>query len=456
MFSRVLEWIGISTNKKSIFLKPKSNPVILERSQHTLSRRMISPQALKVLYRLHDAGFQAYLVGGGVRDALLNQHPKDFDIATNAHPEEISALFRNSRMIGRRFRLVHVHFGSLIIEVATFRAGHEISFIQDPNLARSREDGLILRDNIFGSLEQDVFRRDFTVNALYYNIADYTLIDYVDGINDLKNKIIRIIGDPKQRFREDPVRMLRALRFAAKLQFNIEPETKNAIMELAPLIANVPSARLFDEFLKLFLSGFAVDSFKLLREYKIFPFLFPLTDHLLNQSDTDISAGFLNKALENTDQRVSENKSVTPIFLLASLLWLPVQFEIKELRLQKKTGLLALHEASDHVLLKQQKAFAIPRKITHLVKEIWVLQSRLQKKQGQRAKDLIRHPRFRAAYDFLILRAQSGEPLDTLVNWWSEFIPADEPTRTRMIQALGEKKKRHRRHRKRKDFQEKT
>lgn len=461
MFSRLLSWVKKPAKETNTQEPLKLKPLILERSKHGLSRSVISKQALKVLYRLHDAGFESYLVGGGVRDALLQHHPKDFDVATNARPEEISDLFRNSRMIGRRFRLVHVHFGSHIVEVATFRAGHETFFGQDPNLARSREDGMILRDNIYGTLEQDVFRRDFTINAIYYNIADFSLIDYVNGLEDLKAKTIRIIGDPWQRFREDPLRMLRAIRFAAKLEFSIEPKTKQAILELYPLLSNVPSARLFDEFLKMFLGGFAYSSFKLLREYNLFQILFPALDQILNESESDQNRTvklFIENALKNTDQRVADEKSVTPIFLLSTFLWYPLQIYLESLILNKRIGMfMALHEASEHILKEQQKCFAIPRKMTHLVKEIWILQTRLQRRQSARVKDVFRHPRFRAAFDFLVLRKEAQEDqLEEVIQWWSNFIAADEPARLDMLKMLGKKKTRHRRHRKKKDFQEKT
>ncbi len=419
------------------------SPKVIPRSQHGISRRDISKSALKVLYRLHDAGFRAYLVGGGVRDVLLGRHPKDFDIATDALPEEISRLFRNSRLIGRRFRLVHVHFGGHIVEVATFRAEHSKE-LQDPSLARAREDGMILRDNVYGTLEEDVFRRDFTINALYYNIADFSLLDYVDGLSDLKNKIIRIIGSPIQRYREDPVRILRAIRFAAKLNFNIHKESEEPIFELNHLLANVPSARLFDEYLKLFLSGHAVKSFELLRHYGIFAILFPETENILAEVKAQAEK-LLRQAFANTDQRVEEDKPVNPAFLLAAILWPPFQQEIEK-RIQSGENVHAVfYEVAEEILHKQRGVFSIPRRLTQVIRDIWSFQFRLEKRGGSRAQQLYTHPRFRAAYDFLNLRHVSGETeVESLLAWWTEYINADEEERLSMANAIKPQRKKKR------------
>lgn len=445
MLTKFLCWMGLKAREEE---KSSHIPVILHRSQHQISRQNISKNALKVLYRLHDAGFEAYLVGGGVRDVLLGQHPKDFDVVTNAHPEEISNLFRNSRMIGRRFRLVHVHFGGHIVEVATFRAAHSGELNSDPSLSRAGEEGMLLRDNIYGTLEEDVWRRDFTINAIYYNIADFSLIDYVKGIEDLNHRIIRMIGDPAARYREDPVRMLRAIRFAAKLNFQIEEKTAKPIMELAPLLANVPGARLFDEYIKLFLSGHALLSFKLLREFRLFSILFPRTDEFLNneiyQSKMEL---FLRNAFDNTDKRVAEERPVAPFYLLAALWWIPVKMMSQRLiQEQDLTEFQALMEAFEIVLHEQRSNFSIPRRMTQAVREVWVFQIRLQKRSGNRAKELFSHTRFRAAYDFLLLRMHSGETeVETLADWWTTYIEANEKTREMMAFELQKKQKKRKR-----------
>lgn len=432
--------------------KKKFKPVILQRSEHRFSRKQISPYALKVLYRLHDAGYSAYLVGGGVRDVLLGLNPKDFDIATNASPEEVSELFRNSRLIGRRFRLVHVHFGRHIVEVATFRAAPKAEHF-DSNLAKSREDGMIIRDNIYGTLEQDIFRRDFTINALYYNIADYTLIDYVGALEDLKSGWIRIIGNPLQRYREDPVRMLRAIRFAAKLKFTIHKTTEKPIFEQRNLIRNVPAARLFDEYLKLFLSGYSFESFKLLRHYGFIEILFPsLAKILTKETHHPWVLSFLHLAFQNTDKRIQEDKSVSAHFLLAALLWYPVAFEVKNWIEEGTTTQLAFHRAFEKIWQEQRNSFSIPRRLAQMVKEILSLQFRLTKLSQKSVLLLYTHPRFRAAYDLLILRASALEKeAKELANWWTKYVDSDESQKAEMLLVLNthkpSRKKRRRYHR---------
>ncbi|MEO1574798.1 MAG: polynucleotide adenylyltransferase PcnB, partial [Pseudomonadota bacterium] len=300
-------------------------PVIIPRPEHTVSRADIASPALKVLYRLHNSGYQAFLVGGGVRDLLLGHHPKDFDVATDASPEDVRQLFRNCRLIGRRFRLAHVHFGREVIEVATFRAAHEAA--PETTDAKHIDDrGRILRDNVYGSIDEDVWRRDFTANALYYNIADYSIWDYTGGVEDVRNRVMRLIGDPETRYREDPVRMLRAIRFAGKLDFSIEPETEAPIRKLAGLLGDVPPARLFDETIKLFLAGHARRTFELLREHGLFGELFPACAKRLDQDDTGVLAAMLDEAMRNTDTRVREDRPVTVMFLLAVFLWGPIAY----------------------------------------------------------------------------------------------------------------------------------
>ncbi len=455
MLIKLISWFcqQFSRRARTKIIKPGFTgevlqPLILQRSEHNFSRRSMSPYSLKVLYRLHDAGYSAYLVGGGVRDVLLGLHPKDFDIATNASPEEVTELFRNSRLIGRRFRLVHVHFGRYIVEVATFRAGPAANHV-DPSLAGTRADGMIIRDNIYGTLEEDIFRRDFTINALYYNIADYSLIDYVGGMQDLKSGLIRIIGDPLQRYREDPVRMLRAIRFAAKLKFKIHADTEKPIFEQKNLISNVPAARLFDEYLKLFLSGYSKESFRLLHHYGFIAILFPSLEKLLTRPlKWNWIERFLQLAFHNTDERIREEKSVSPHFLLAALLWYPVVFEMEKL---VTTGLslnAAFHGAFEQVWQEQRSSFSVPRRLVQIVKEISSLQIRLKRRSQKTTLALYSHTRFRAAYDFLLLRAEALDPdAMELASWWTNYIAADESSRENMISALIPNKARKKRKR---------
>lgn len=403
--------------------RSKTEPAIIPRPEHTISRSQISPSALKVLYRLHNAGYQAYLVGGGVRDLLLGREPKDFDVATDARPEEIKDLFRNSRMIGRRFRLVHVRFGGEIIEVSTFRA---LAADDDDHPELHLDDsGRILRDNVFGSVVEDAFRRDFTVNALYYNIEDFSVVDQVNGLPDLRAGLLRLIGDPETRYREDPVRMLRAIRFAAKLGFRIEQRTAEVIPVLAPLMRDIPPARLFEEVLKLFLGGYAAQTFEELLRYDLFRQLFPLTEEALAHEENAFPLTFVAKALENTDLRISEGRPVTPFFLFAVLLWEPVRRRAEVLEQQDTSPGDAIRLAADEVCAAQLDTVALPRRFSTPMREIWQLQPRFEHRTGKRALRLLGHPRFRAAYDFLLLRAQTGEADPELAEFWTQFQVAD-------------------------------
>ena len=382
-----------------------------------MSRANISPYALKVLYRLKSAGFQAHLVGGGVRDLLLGREPKDFDVATDASPEQVREVFRNCRLIGRRFRLAHVHFGREIIEVATFRSG------QDTQLGEQQQtdEGRLLRDNVYGTIEEDALRRDFTVNALYYNIADFSIIDYAGGVEDLNNGVLRLLGDPETRYREDPVRMLRAVRFAAKLGFRIAAETESPITAFAPLLADVPAARLFEEMLKLFLAGSAVASFEKLRQYGLFAHLFPDTDACLAELEHEFPHILVLKGLENTDDRVREGKPVTPAFLFAVLLWEPVRQRAAELEGGGALPHQAIQKAASEVVSRQLDCVSLPRRFSTPMQEIWSMQPRFSQTRGKRPLKLLAHPRFRAAYDFLLLRAAAGEADPELATWWTEF-----------------------------------
>jgi poly(A) polymerase len=420
-------------------LKARPRPKIIARAEHTVSRADVSSNALKVLYRLKNAGFSAFLVGGGVRDLLLGRHPKDFDIVTDAHPEQVDELFRNCRLIGRRFRLAHVRFGRDIVEVATFRATGNGGEEDD----RSHSDsGRILRDNVYGTIDEDIWRRDFTVNALYYNIADFTLWDYTSGLEDVKTRTLRLIGDPVTRYREDPVRMLRAVRLAAKLDFELAAETAAPIGELAELLRDVPPARLFDEVLKLFHAGAALKSFEMLREYRLFHYLFPATSAILNGPDGEAVGEFIRQGLKNTDERVHEDKPVTPMFLFAVFLWPPIKKLAQELEADGVSSTMALIEAAHQIVAEQQLRTTFPKRFSIPMKEILAMQSRFEHRHGTRAARLLEHKRFRAAYDFLLLRARCGEADPELAQWWTKAqeLPPEEQRR-----ALGGKKKRRRR-----------
>jgi len=405
-----------SSKPTAVVTKIVRKPQIIPRTEHGVSRSEISENALKVLYRLKNAGYHAYLVGGGVRDILLGLKPKDFDVATDAHPEQVRELFRNCRLIGRRFRLAHVHFGREIIEVSTFRASHNDAVDGEGH----EEDGRIIRDNVYGTLDDDVWRRDFTVNALYYNIEDYSIVDYVGGLEDIKNRQLRLIGIPEDRYREDPVRMLRAIRFAIKLDFSIHPVSEQPIRKLAPLLEEIPEARLFEEFLKLFMSGQSEKAYQQLREYGLFAKLFPQTEEFLNRGDEFIHK-LLISAFRNTDTRLAEDKPVTPAFLLAALLWVPVRDLANDHEGNGLSEMDAIHMASDAVISHQISSTSMPRRFTHMARDMWALQVRLKNVRGKRPLKLLAHQRFRAAYDFLLLRAEAGEDVQELASWWTAF-----------------------------------
>jgi poly(A) polymerase len=419
-------------------------PVRITRSEHTLSRSNISENALKVLYRLKNEGYQAYLVGGGVRDLLLGREPKDFDVATDARPEQVRKVFRNCRLIGRRFRLAHVHFGRDIIEVATFRGGQAGD---ESDGERWIENGMIMRDNVYGTLEEDALRRDFTVNALYYNIDDFSVVDHVGGMADLEAGQLRLIGSPEQRYREDPVRMLRAVRFAGKLGFSIAPDTERPLGEFGQLLREVPSARLFDELLKLFHGGAALDSFEKLRRYGLFLHLFPDTEQSLSRQENDFPITFVSRGLANTDQRILEDKPVTPAFLFAVMLWEPVRLRFNELLGQDLGPTEAMLLAAGEISARQQPIVAIPKRFALPMREIWHLQKRFEQRNGKRPYRLLTHPRFRAAYDFLALRAAAGEVETEVVDWWTKFQAVDAKGRGRMTESGQGKRQRRRRRR---------
>jgi poly(A) polymerase len=424
-----------------------SQPRILPRENHSISRRLIDENALKVLHRLKDAGYASFLVGGCVRDLLLGREPKDFDVVTDARPEEIRKLFHGARIIGRRFRLVHVRFGREIIEVATFRAaprdvaewtstdeeGGESGDADEPSDAEANEPSI--DHNVFGSQAEDAVRRDFTVNTLYYNIEDRSIVDYVGGVEDLRTGVIRVIGDAETRYREDPVRMLRAVRFAVKLGFRIAPESAEPMKRLAPLLAGVPAARMFEEVLKLFHGGYAAETYEMLRQHGLFRYVFPLTDECLSKESDGFPVTLVSRALANTDARINQGKTVTPAFLFAAMLWEParrrMQFDLERGRPYAE----ALMKAADAVLRDQSKHVSIPRRFSVPMREIWELQQRLEYRSGNRAARLVTHPRFRAAYDFLLLRAETGSADPALAQWWTDFQTADESARKQMSDA---------------------
>jgi poly(A) polymerase len=421
-------------------------PTVIPRAEHSISRANISPNALKVLYRLRNAGYQAYLVGGGVRDLLLGREPKDFDVATDAHPEEIYKLFRNCRLIGRRFRLAHVRFGQEIIEVATFRAAQSDAELEAPKL-RIGGNGRILSDNVYGSIEDDAWRRDFTINALYYDITTFAVRDYAGGIADLQAGIVRLIGDPEQRYREDPVRMLRAVRFAAKLGFRIHPDTEAPLFRLGRLLEDISPARLFEEVLKLFLGGHALQTFELLRHYRLFGHLFPATERCLSRQQQHFPKTLLTRALANTDVRLAEGKSVTPAFLFAALLWEPLRERMGKCQVADGDARESLQTAAEEVIQAQLKSIALPRRFSLPMREIWDMQPRLAMLTGKRPLRILGHPRFRAGYDFLLLRVEADAEAAQLAEWWTQFLALDEEARGSFLQGTSRSKPRRRRQR---------
>ena len=401
---------------------------LVPRDAHTISRKQISENALKVLYRLNKSGFKAYLVGGGVRDLLLGIEPKDFDIVTNATPEEIKKLFRNCRVVGRRFRLAHIVFGRDVIEVATFRGHHGES---NEKVSKANAEGRLLRDNVYGEIDEDAERRDFTVNALYYDISDYSIRSYGGGMADLKAGTLRLIGDPETRYREDPVRMLRAVRFATKLNMGIETVTAAPIKQLAPLLKDIPAARMYEEVLKLFFAGKALANFELMQEYKLFVPLFPQVAALLKDDPKGTTMKMVQAIMKSTDQRVNEDKPVTPSFFYAALLWYPLRQRAEDIAVESGLTLYdAFFAAMGDVMEQQCQTISIPRRFSTPAKDIWQLQLRFDRSQGTRAFKLMEHPKFRAAYDLLLLRGEveAGNVAKSAA-WWQQFVEADETER---------------------------
>ncbi len=423
---------------------PALERVVIPRDQHNISRKDISSAALKTLYRLREHGYQSFLVGGGVRDLLLGLHPKDFDIATHATPEQVKQVFGGQcQLIGRRFRLAHVRYGREIIEVATFRAHH--SQADGDNHARTSNDGLILRDNVWGSVEEDAERRDFTVNALYYSIDDFSVWDFAGGLKDLEKRQLRLIGDPETRYREDPVRMLRAIRFAAKLDFGLEAATAAPIRELGDLLDDISNHRLFDESQKLLASGHAGRVLELLAEYDLFRHLFPQTR--LSEENRRL----LQLTALSTDTRIADGRSVNPAFFFAALLWGNVQEEYQRLLDRGEPAVPALQQAGQRVITRQTARTAITRFTAQTMREIWEMQPRIERPRPRQVEALVQQQRFRAAYDFLVLREEAGEDTGGFGAWWTRYQDADPGLQAEMLRALengggsgssGEKKRR--------------
>ncbi len=421
---------------------PSDRMVRVAQGKHGLARDALSAPAARVCAVLREAGFSAYVVGGAVRDLLLGIVPKDFDVATDARPEQIKPLFRRALIIGRRFRLVHVMMGGDTVEVSTFRTA-------DPETAEKDEHGRVLRDNVFGSQEEDARRRDFTINALYFDPATEEVVDFHGGLTDLKKRTLRMIGDPDTRYREDPVRMLRAVRLAGKLALTIDPATRKPIRELAPLIERVPPARLFDEMLKLLLSGHASACLRQLREVGLHEGLLPLLDVILEQP---LGERFVTLALAQTDERVLAERPVSPAFLFAALLWHEVLAASKARQARGEKPIAALESAMDEILETQSAKLAITRKLIATMREVWTMQPRFEIRSGNRAYRLLESPRFRMAYDFLALRAASGEVPAELETWWRAFQGADAEARKAMLLPdTGPRKRRRRRRKKRPD-----
>ncbi len=408
------------------------------REQHGINRKHISNAALKTVHALHEAGFAAFIVGGAVRDLILQHPPKDFDVATDATPEQVHRVFRRSRIIGRRFRLVHVMFGNETVEVSTFRGSH----LADNGESQVAESGRILRDNVYGTHAEDAWRRDFTANALYYDPESEEVWDFVHGLPDTQAGVLRIIGDPETRYREDPVRMLRAVRLSAKLGLKLHPPTEKPIPRLADLLHDVPAARLFDEMLKLFLSGHAMESADALRAHGLHHGLLPLLDVALEQP---LGQRFITLALKNTDERVQADKPVSPSFLFACLLWHEVLAAWQRHQEAGGKPIPALVQAMHEVADIQAEKLAITRRYSVGMMEIWALQPRFEQRAGQRPYRLLENPRFRAGYDFLLLRCQSGEAPMELADWWDRFAQADAEQRAAMLLPDTAPKKRRRR-----------
>jgi len=429
------------------YISPKptddSSANVVPSERFGFGNKNISSGSLKVIRELQKEGFQAYLVGGGVRDLCLGRNPKDFDVGTNATPEQVKQVFNRARIIGRRFQIVHVRIGREIIEVTTFRANHQSA--GNAGQAKQSENGILLRDNVYGDIESDAERRDFTVNALYYDPSTEHIHDFCKGLDDIESRQLRVIGDPETRYKEDPVRLLRAARFAAKLGFSLEAETEKPIRELSEYLSHIPPARLFEEVLKLFMSGDAQKTLALLRDYNLLAYLFPATAQCMDDGD-EKDIALITFATRNTDKRIKQNLRVTPAFIYAAMLWPALKkqsdYYVQEHKLSPQE---AMQRASHGVISQQLSFTSIPKRFLIPMREIWELQLRLQKRDGKKAFAIQEHPRFRAAYDFLLLREQSGENLDNLGVWWTKFQDASEAEKQQLVRTTTKNSGRKRR-----------
>lgn len=412
----------------------KIKPQIINHTAHKICISQLTKSAVAIINKLEKAGFSAYIVGGGVRDLILGYKPKDFDIATDARPEQIKNIFKNSRIIGRRFRLAHIYFNKEIIEVATFRASPNEK-LNNHTDEHSTIDGQIIRDNIYGTIEDDIWRRDFTINALYYNPTENIILDYCNGYQDLINHQIKIIGDPNIRYREDPVRILRALRFTAKLDFNIHESALTPIKstEFSDLLNNIPSARLYEEYNKFFLNGHAEKSFYVLKKYNYFNKLFPLTatKHINNEYPEHL--GFIHNVLKNTDNRIINSLGVNPAFLLSVFLWHPMLLEHKNLKKNNNSYEYLWREAAYITIKKQNQVLNIPKRFVKIIEEIWYLQRLFNKKSIKAIKKAAYHPKFRAGFDFMILRSELETIEPNKLNFWKKYESSDYKTREQII-----------------------
>lgn len=414
-----------------------NNANLIPAARHGLVVQQLCPSATEVVRRLQNAGFEAYIVGGSVRDLLLGKVPKDYDVATDATPEQVKVIFPRCHLIGRRFRLAHVRLGGILVEVATFRGQQE---------GHTTNDGRILRDNVWGSLQEDAIRRDFTINALFMDPISGDVQDFTGGFQDLLDRKLRLIGDPQTRYREDPVRLLRAARFVAKLGVEPVPETAAPIAELASLLENIPPARLFEEVSKLFLTGHAARTLEALQRFHLTSSLFPTLKRKGESGQVEIGS-VMRQAMLNTDTRIRESKSVTPAFLYAVLLWQPVKARAEHYLSQGHTELQALEHAGEEVIAQQVSRTAIPRRFSAVTRQIWDMQARFKKTRGRRAMNVMNHPRFRAGYDFLLLRLEEEPELQQFADFWTENQKGHVPEQP---QSDGPpRKKGRRRHRRR-------
>ncbi len=430
---------------------PSESSIRIPSSVHGINQRDISSNALKVIAELQDEGFEAYLVGGGVRDLLLGGTPKDFDIATDATPEQVQGVFRRARIIGRRFKIVHVRMGREVLEVTTFRGSHVQQSKPQQRQAVQNDKGMLLRDNVYGDLKSDAYRRDFTINALYYDPSTEEVIDYTGGLRHINERTLHIIGNAEERYKEDPVRMLRAIRFICKLGFQFDADTEKPIREHSDYLLDIPAARLFEEVLKLFLSGKARPLLEKLHQYHLLQHLFPGAAEVLSGEDSAFK-NLLELAAKNTDKRIAQGKRVTPAFIYAALLWPSLKLEVKRLREhQRNSEQELMFKAAGEIISIQLQRTAIPKRFLIPMREIWSLQLRFSRRDAKRAFALLEHPKFRAAYDFLLLREQAGElPNSDLGEWWTRFQEADRDQQSAMINSVkGSRPKRNRRSSKR-------